>query len=396
MTTAIIITICILVLLAYIFDITSPKTRIPSVILLLILGWTVRQATDFLDIYIPDLTDALPVLGTFGLILIVLEGSLELELNRNKISVLSKSFIVALIPMIVLCFGIAMAVSYMGEYSFKDCLTNAIPLCVISSAIAIPSVKNLTKDKREFIIYESSMSDIIGVILFNFFSLNEIINPSAFYTFFTQFIMIIVISFVTSAILSFLLNKIDHKVKFIPIIFLIILIYAISKIYHLPSLVFIMVFGLFIGNLDEMKNWKWVKFFQPETLNSEIIKFRELTTESAFLVRSLFFMLFGYLIQTEELLDTSSITFALAIVISTILIRAAQLKLSGIKLMPFLFVAPRGLITILLFLSIPMNQIIPIFNNSLIIQVIVLLALFMMIGLMFDKKEPEVEIPTAD
>jgi hypothetical protein len=37
------------------------------------------------DINLPDLTATLPVLGTIGLILIVLEGSLELELNRSKV-----------------------------------------------------------------------------------------------------------------------------------------------------------------------------------------------------------------------------------------------------------------------------------------------------------------------
>jgi hypothetical protein len=37
-----------------------------------------------LDIEIPDLTSTLPILGTIGLILIVLEGSLELELNKSK------------------------------------------------------------------------------------------------------------------------------------------------------------------------------------------------------------------------------------------------------------------------------------------------------------------------
>lgn len=44
--------------------------------------------------------------------------------------------------------------------------------------------------------------------------------------------------------------------------------------------------------------------------------------------------------------------------------------------------APRGLITILLFLSIPASKQIAIANKSLVIQVIILCALVMMIGLM--------------
>ena len=79
MTTTIIITFCVLLLIAYVFDLTSSKTKIPSVILLLLLGWSVRQLTVLLDIHLPDFSPILPVLGTVGLILIVLEGSLELE-----------------------------------------------------------------------------------------------------------------------------------------------------------------------------------------------------------------------------------------------------------------------------------------------------------------------------
>jgi hypothetical protein len=67
----------------YLFDLTA-RTKIPSVILLLLLGWMVRDNLLF-DINLPDLTATLPVLGTIGLILIVLEGSLELELNRSKV-----------------------------------------------------------------------------------------------------------------------------------------------------------------------------------------------------------------------------------------------------------------------------------------------------------------------
>jgi Kef-type K+ transport system membrane component KefB len=60
-----------LLLVAYLFDLTASRTQIPSVILLLVLGWFVRETTLLLDIEIPDLTSTLPILGTIGLILII-------------------------------------------------------------------------------------------------------------------------------------------------------------------------------------------------------------------------------------------------------------------------------------------------------------------------------------
>jgi hypothetical protein len=54
-----------------------------------------------------------------------------------------------------------------------------------------------------------------------------------------------------------------------------------------------------------------------------------------------------------------------------------------------LFIAPRGLINILLFLTIAPEQNILLVNKSLIIQVIVFSALIMMFGLMIQKPVKE-------
>ncbi len=385
MTVTIIITFCILLLIAYVFDLTSSKTKIPSVILLLVLGWAVKQLTLLLNIHLPDFSPILPVLGTVGLILIVLEGSLELELNKSKFGLIKKSFFGAAIPMITLAFLLAFAFRYFGNFGLKDSLTNAIPFCVISSAIAIPSVRNLSSQNKEFVIYESSLSDILGVLIFNFFALNATIDVHSIGHFALQLLIITIVSFIATIGLSFLLSKIDHHIKFVPIILLVVLIYEVSKIYHLPGLIFILIFGLAIGNLDELKRFKWIEKLKPNELNKEVGKFKELTIEGAFLVRALFFLLFGFLIETTEVLNTDTFLWALGIVIAIFILRAVQLKLSKLPLQPLLFVAPRGLITILLFLSIDPAQTISLVNKSLIIQVIILTALMMMIGLMTNK-----------
>lgn len=386
MTIAIIITICLLLLLAYVFDISSPLTKIPSVILLLLLGWLVRQTTDFFQIHIPDLNPLLPIFGTIGLILIVLEGSLELELNKSKLSVITKSSLNALIPMFALAFLFAFAFQYFGQVSYKIALVNAIPFCVISSAIAIPSVRNLSAQHKEFTIYESSLSDIFGVLFFNFIALNEIINAQSFGNFALELLLIVAISFIAVLGLSYLLSRIKHHITFTPIILIVILIYAISKVYHLPGLIFILVFGLFLGNLDELKRFKWIEKFRPEKLDIEVKKFKEITGEATFLIRVLFFMLFGFLMEAKEILNPETIPWAAGIVLSIIVVRWISLKFSKLPSSPLLFVAPRGLITILLFLAILPEQSISIVNKSLIIQTIILSVLVMMLGLMTAKK----------
>lgn len=345
-----------------------------------------KQFADFFEISVPNLSPLLPIFGTIGLILIVLEGSLELELNKSKVPLIKKSILISIVPMAIIAFLLAWAFQYFGQVSYKTALVNAIPFSVISSAIAIPSVKNLSSQNKEFITYESSLSDIFGVLFFNFFALNEFINVQSFGLFALQLVIIIFISFLSVTGLSFLLSRIKHHITFTPIILLVILIYAVSKVYHLPGLIFILVFGLILGNLDELKRFSWIEKFRPEKLDKEVSKFKEITVEATFLIRALFFLLFGFLMKAKEILNTETIPLAAAIVGSIILVRWIALKISKLPLSPLLYIAPRGLITILLFLAIVPEQSISIVNKSLIIQTIILSVLVMMFGLMAIKK----------
>ena len=387
MSNAIIISLCLLLLISYMFDVSSPKTKIPSVILLLIVGWAVRQAADFFSISIPNLSPILPIIGTVGLILIVFEGALDLELNRSKKKLIISSISMSLIPMLVLSIGIGLAFDAIFGVEFRQGLLNAVPFAVISSAIAISSAKNLLPKDREFVIYESTFSDIFAVVLFNFIIRNEVIDGNSFVVFGWQLILILVITVIATLGLSLLMSKIRHRVKFVPIILLIILIYAIAKEYHLPALIFIFILGLFIGNLDKFKRFRFVDKLQPEIMVKEVVKLNDITTEITFSIRSLFFILFGYLINTHELLNAKTFIIATGILIGIIVLRIIGLKIARQNLNPLLYVAPRGLITILLFITIPDTERISMVNNSLVIQVIVLTALFMMVGLMISKRQ---------
>ena len=386
MTISIIITISILLLVAYVFDITASKTKIPSVILLLLLGFGTKILSENLDISIPNLQPILPILGTIGLILIVLEGSLELEINKSKLPIILKSSLVALLPLLIISLGLAYYVHFTVNISLKLALASTIPIGIISSAIAIPSARNLLKNHKEFITYESSLSDIFGVVFFNFITLNDNIGSSTFGEFLLQLIAMLAISFAATLLLAGFLNKIKQHIKFIPIIILVLLIYGISKLFHLPALIFILLFGLFIGNIDELRHYKFIQKFHPVNFSREVHKLREITTELAFLIRALFFMLFGFLIDKADVLNSATILFAVCITLAIFLVRYIVLTIFKIQSNPLVFIAPRGLITILLFLSIPLSQQIDQIDKSLITQIIILSALIMMVGLIRYKK----------
>jgi len=396
MTTAVIISLCVLLLFAYLFDITASKTRIPTVVLLLSLGFILHLLVDAFQIHLPDLSIVLPAIGTVGLILIVLEGALELELSKHKMPIIKNAALMALVPLFLLCFIVAGVYSYMNDCPLKTALANVIPLSVISSAIAIPSARNLSQSLREFVTYESSLSDIIGVVFFNFVVLNSEIDSSTFGVFILQLVSIIIFSFLATILLSFLLGKIRHHVKFIPIILMIILIYFIAKSFHLPALIFILLFGLFLSNTDLWSQNKFAHNLRPAIVKKEVHRFHGVIMEIAFLVRSLFFLLFGFSITAAEIFNPTTIIWAMAICAVIYLIRLIFLKLLSIKDFSVVAMAPRGLITVLLFLSIPIEETLPFFNKALVVQIVVLSALIMMFSSIMSKKKVENSITPSE
>lgn len=386
MTSAIIITFCVLLLIAYLFDVTSSRTKIPSVILLLVLGWLLKEISHIFKISIPDISFSLPLLGTIGLILIVLDGTLELEIEKGKLRSIAQPLIGSLFSVIFLSVLLSFLFMKLGAADFRSALLYAVPFSIISSAIAIPSTRSMCRENREFVVYDTSFSDILGVVFFSYLAYSSSFSIGSVTFFIAQIIFMIFISVAASAGLSYLLGRMRHQIKFIPIILLIMLIYSLAELYHLPALIFILIFGLTIANLQRLTKLPLISKFFFGSIEKEVTRFKEINAEATFLIRSLFFLVFGFMIETSEILDPGTLKLAFFIVFIILTIRAFQLKITGNKLFPLLFIVPRGLITILLFMSITTANKIPFITENLILQIIVISSALMILGTATVKK----------
>ena len=95
-TLSILIVLPLLVVFSYVFDAIARKTKFPSVILLMFTGIIIRVGTNLYGFTEFEFLDQLiPVLGTVGLILIVLEGALELNIKKEKLPIILKGFFAA-------------------------------------------------------------------------------------------------------------------------------------------------------------------------------------------------------------------------------------------------------------------------------------------------------------
>jgi hypothetical protein len=129
--------------------------------------------------------------------------------------------------------------------------------------------------------------------------------------------------------------------------------------------------------------------FNEEKIDQVKEQFKLITFETAFLIRTFFFVLFGMTINFDGIFYENVVIIGSFILLLTFLVRFINLKIffRGKSLFPEVFMAPRGLITILLFYKIPDEYKIPYFSKEVISFVILGSALLMMIGLWFSKKK---------
>jgi Kef-type K+ transport system membrane component KefB len=385
-TNNILITLSALVILSYLFNIIAKYVKIPSVILLLATGAVLKFLGDRLAIHLTGVPFFLNFFGDVGLIMIVLEGSLDLGLTRKKLPLVSKSILSAILILAGTCSLIFLVIHYYIGMPFQNAIIYSIPMGVISSAIAIPSVKELSEHKKEFIVYESTFSDIIGIMVFNFAILDNALSSESFRDFFLNILYIIIISFVSSGLLVFMLNSITTHIKSFLIFAILILIYSVGKIFHLPSLLLILVFGIMLNNNKYFFKGKLAQILHLEKMSSVTGELKLLTAETAFLIRTFFFILFGYTMHIDALITPEVVITGSAIIACILFARFIFLLfISRTHLIPELFIAPRGLVTVVLFYSIPAHFISPAFNDGIIYYVIIVSSLIMMLGLMFTK-----------
>ncbi|AOM76276.1 sodium:proton antiporter [Pedobacter steynii] len=383
-----------LVIFSYLFDLVASKTKLPSVLLLLLLGIGLRVLVDNLQLHTFNFLTILPTLGTVGLILIVFEGSLELKYEREKNKLIKGAFLSAFFILIATVSIITFIIYQITGKELYVCFTNAIPFSVISSAIAIPSAAALSNKGKEFIIYESSFSDILGIILFNFAISNPHISVSSFAGLGLNTILILILSAVSGITLLYLMGRISHHIKFFLIISILILVYAIGQSYHLSSLVLILSFGLFLNNADTIKHAYFRSVFIYKNLSNDLTQLYQLSAESAFIIRTFFFVIFGFTMNIYALNDGIVIANGLIILATIFVIRFVYLKLfrkenSGTES----FIAPRGLISILLYFNLPPALKIPEVGTAFLFMVVLGSSLIMSIGLLSAKKTVQVASP---
>ena len=375
-----VINLCVVVIISFFFNLLAKKTNIPSVLMLILLGLGIQQVLNYFGIK-PEYFNTLEILGIVGLIMIVLEAALDLELKREKWSIIWKSFVIAFVSLVLSSVLITFVIQlFIQNLDFLSALIYAIPFSIMSSAIIIPSVSNLSKDKREFMIYESTFSDILGILFF--YSLTENINANGAgevaFALGGNIFLTLVISVVLSYALIYLIQNIRTEARFFLFLAVLVLLYAVAKLFHLSSLLIILMFGLLLRNHKVLLWGKLERWLDDEAIDGLFENFKMITIESSFLVRTFFFVVFGISLSLSTLENwkvwlMSGLFLVILYVIRYIMFYAVERR----DIFPQIFLAPRGLISILLFFAIPEDFKVPEFESGALLVIIMCSSLIM-------------------
>lgn len=377
-----------LTVLAYLFNIFSRWTRVPSVVLLLATGILLRLIASQADFLLQIRNELVGFLGTIGLVIIVLEASLDLHLRRDNLPVIRRAFFSSAVILIGSSLAVSTLLHFWLEDLWKNCLIYSIPLSIISSAIVIPSTEHLSVSKREFTVYESSFSDILGIVFFNFITQRSEIDLSTPVGFLMEIVGVFIAGLVASLFIIWLGGKINEGVRHFFLLSLLVLLYALGKAAHLPALIIVLVFGLMLNNFERLIVPRLLPSLNGKGISSLVGQFKMVTSESSFILRTFFFVFFGFSIELSGLLNPVAIGASLVIVAVLLIVRYAYLRwaFKG-NIFPEIFLMPRGLITILLFLSIPSQYSIGSFDQSIVFLVVLTSTVLMAIALMLTREE---------
>jgi NhaP-type Na+/H+ or K+/H+ antiporter len=392
----------LLIIFSYLFDAFARKTKFPAVILLMFTGIVVRAITSaygYDDLGFLD--NLIPVLGTIGLILIVLEGALELEISKEKSVLILKGFFAALIILVLNIAALQWVFVQLFQMDNQLATLSAIPLAIISSAVAIPSAASLLNHDREFVVYESTFSDILGIMIFNyalrqFEAQQDLIGATPLVSLFLQILGVVVISLAITYVLYRLIRQIHHQVKFFLILALLILVYAFGKLFHLPALVTIFIFGVFLSNVKSLLPNFLKTYLDLDQTENELHEFHILTAESTFIVRTFFFLFFGFSIQLTDFNSLQPLLYGVLLIIIMMLLRYLYFTVTTFKVKPssLVYMSPRGLISILLFIQLKEVSFIDLTNSPIdervLLIVILSSMLIMLIGTL--KKSESIEL----
>jgi len=356
-----------LLVMAYLANRFSHRTRVPDVVVLLLCGIALGPGLHWINAErFPEITRGV---GTVALILILFAAGLELDLRRAR-KQFAAGAVLALVSYALTMEGVHLfCVQVLGMNRMASLLAGAALGCV-SGSIVLPVLEqmDLRPDLRTTLIIEASFGDGLGALVLGVLvsliaggatsqTSGGAILGGMVVQFVLRFLLAFVIAVVAGFLWTWLLPKISNR-KFSQVLTFaaVLIVYSATHALGGSDLFAVMVFGATLASLLGPESF--LREFEVTSLaadeGTQILSFH---SELAFLVRSFFFVLLGAMIQfrglKQQLLPSVGI---LAVILAGrfVAVQASRMVWRGSTMRErelATTLIPRGLITAVLVLE---------------------------------------------
>ena len=357
----VIVFVGILVFLAHLFTAIFSRTRVPDVLLLIIIGICIGPI--FKLVSPTEFGTAGVILTTITLIIILFENGTALELVTLR-SAVGGAMTLATTSFFISMGAVAGLALWLTDLELIPAFILGAIVGSISEAIVIPMVKQLRmrKDSQTMLSIESSVNDVLSIVitlaLIEAYKLGEFRFASVTGNLVASFLVAIVFGVAGAFIWSRFLNRI-HAIKntmFTTAAFVFV-IYGLVEILGFNGAIAALAFGITIGNVESIRFYVFRRPQANEPVGLSQTE-RAFFSEVAFLLKTFFFVYLGI---SLELISGWLIQWVLIFTILVFVIRIPAVKITVSKSLPIkdisimAIMVPKGLAAAVL-ASIPLQQ----------------------------------------
>jgi cell volume regulation protein A len=350
----------IMVFLAHLFTGIFSRTRIPDVILLMLIGIGVGPV---LGLTSPAFFGSVgPVFTTVTLIIILFEGGLALKLDMLS-SALGGAMILAPLSFFSTMIIVAGFSVWLADLDLLPALILGAIIGSTSETVVIPLVRQLKiQEKTQTLLsVESSVNDVLSIVvtiaLVQAYTLGTFNVGTMAGNLIASFLVALVFGVIGALIWSILLNRV-HAIKnamFTTPAFVFV-IFGLVELMGFSGAIAALAFGVTIGNIEKIRFpvFKTLTVKDPVGLNeTEKVFFSEV----AFLLKTFFFIYLGISLEliSNRLIIVGLILTAIAFIIRLPAVRLVNKGMAPKEASVMAVMVPKGLAAVVL-ASIPLQQ----------------------------------------
>ena len=357
----VIVFVGILIFLAHLFTAIFSRTRVPDVLLLIIIGICVGPILGL--VATEDFGAVGAILTTITLIIILFESGTALELSSLR-SAVGGAMALTMTSFFLTMGAVAGLALWLTDLEIIPAFILGAIVGSISEAIVIPLIKQLRmrKDSQTMLSIESSVNDVLSIVitlaLVQAYTLGEFQVAPVTGKLIASFLVAIVFGVIGAFVWSRFLNRI-HAIKntmFTTAAFVFV-IFGVVEILGFNGAIATLAFGITIGNVESIRFYVFRKPQTKEPIGLSQTE-RAFFSEVAFLLKTFFFVYLGI---SLELISGWLIQLALILTALVFLLRIPVVKATVSKSIPvrdasiMAIMVPKGLAAAVL-ASIPFQQ----------------------------------------